>query len=95
MNLSVKLFIYLIEFYCLLQYSVGHILIGSSMGRRNQFIQLVKILYCKLPTISKQLQTLPHRVWGLNCRPHRWETSVLPQHHCSPLNISVDNTFEF
>ena len=29
----------------------------------------VKVLYCKLPTISKQLTTFPHKVWGLNCQP--------------------------
>ena len=27
------------------------------MGRGNQYIQLVKVLYCKLPTIGKQLAT--------------------------------------
>ena len=29
---------------------------SSFMGRGNQYIQLVKVLYCKLPTIGKQLQ---------------------------------------
>ena len=32
-------------------------MMGSFMGRGNQYIQLVKVLYCKLPTISKQLQS--------------------------------------
>ena len=27
---------------------------GSSIGRGNQYIQLVKVLYCKLPTNSNQ-----------------------------------------
>ena len=30
---------------------------GSFVGRGNQYIQLVKVLYCKLPTIGKQLPT--------------------------------------
>ena len=37
-----------------------------------QYIQLVKVLYCKLPTIGKkQLPTFPHKVRGLNHRPQR------------------------
>ena len=31
--------------------------------------------------IRKQLTTFPHKVWGLNCRPQRWEASVLPLPH--------------
>ena len=31
---------------------------GRFMGRENQNVQ-VKVLYCKLPTISKQLPTFP------------------------------------
>ena len=34
------------------------------MGRVNQCVQLVKVLYCKLPTIGKQLPTFPHIVRG-------------------------------
>ena len=32
---------------------------GSFMGRGNQYIQLVKVLHCKLPTIGRQLSTFP------------------------------------
>ena len=32
---------------------------GSFMGRGNQHIQLVKVLYCKLPNIGMQLPTFP------------------------------------
>ena len=32
---------------------------GSFMGRGNQYTQLVKVLYHKLPTIGKQLPTFP------------------------------------
>ena len=30
---------------------------------------MVKVLYCKLPTIGKELPTFPHKDWGLNRRP--------------------------
>ena len=36
------------------QHSTGHIKMGSFVTRKNQYIQLVKILYCKVPTIDKQ-----------------------------------------
>ena len=57
------------------------------MGRGNQYIQLFKVLHCKLQTINKQLPTFPLKVRGLNHRHHRWEASVLPLHHCGPLFI--------
>ena len=47
-------------------HDTGHIKMGVSVGRRNQYIQLAKVLYCKLLTIGKQLLTFPHKVWGLN-----------------------------
>ena len=31
-------------------------MIYSFVGERNQYIQLVKVLYCKLPTIGKQVE---------------------------------------
>ena len=68
------LFVFQRHFY----HCTGHIMRGSFVGRGNQHIQLVKVLYCKLPTISEKLPSFPHRVRGLNHRPQRWETSVLP-----------------
>ena len=62
----------------------GHIMTGSFMGRRNLYIQLVKVLYCKLPSVGKQLPTFPHMVWGLKRRRQRWKASVLPLHHSGP-----------
>ena len=56
---------------------LGHITTGSFVAKENQYIQLVKVVYCKLPTISKLLQTFPHKIWGLNRRPQRWEVSVI------------------
>ena len=37
------------------------------MGRGNQYLKLVKVLYNKLPTIGKQLPTFPQ---GLNRIPN-------------------------
>ena len=55
---------------------------GSFMGRGNQYIHLVKVLYCKLPTIGKEVPTFKNRVWGRNSCPERWEiecvTTALP-----------------
>ena len=59
---------------------------GNFIDRENQLIQLVKVLYCKLPTIGQQLPTIPHKVFGLNSRCQRWEASVLPQLHRGPLS---------
>ena len=51
------------------------------MGRGNQYIQLVKILYCKQSTIGKKQLPFPHMVWGLNHIPQNSEGSVLPLSH--------------
>ena len=61
-------------------------MMGSVLGRGSQYIQLVKVLHCKLPTISKQLPTFPHKVLGLNHQPQRWEARMLPLCHRSPQN---------
>ena len=47
-------------------------------------MQLVKVLYCKLSTIGKELPTFPHRVMDLNRRPQKWEVSVLLLQNCGP-----------
>ena len=66
------------------QHCTDHIMTGSFMGRGNQYVQLVKVLYCTLLTIGKQLPTFTHKIRGLNCQPQRWEASVLPLHHRGP-----------
>ena len=75
------IFIPLFGVLCHFQHCLSHIMMGSLVGRRNQYIQLVKALYCKLSTISKQLPDFPYKVPGLNCRPQRWEVGELPLHH--------------
>ena len=58
-------------------FNTGQITTGSSVSRGNQYIQLDKVLYSKVPTISKPLPTFLHNVQGLNHQPQKWETSVL------------------
>ena len=43
-------------------YLVGHIVTGSWKGKGNQYIQLVKVLYCKLRINGKQLPAFPHDI---------------------------------
>ena len=54
------------------QHCTGHITMGSWKGSGNQYIQLVKVLYCKLPTNGKQLPAFPlEAVPGTEPRPQR------------------------
>ena len=46
-------FIDLFGFYCHFEHYIGHITMGSFMGGENQYIQLVRVIYCKLLTIGK------------------------------------------
>ena len=71
------------------QHCTGHIMTGSWKGRENQYIQLVRVLYCKLPTNGKQLPAFPLEVepWT-EPRLQRWEARVLPLCHMhGPCNI--------
>ena len=55
---------------------------GSWEGRGNQYIELVKVLYCKLVTNGKQLSVFPLGVGqGTVPRSQRWEASELPLYH--------------
>ena len=63
---------------------------GSWQGRGNQYIQLVKVLYCKLPTSGKQLPAFPLKaVLGTEPQPQRWEVRVLLLCHRGP-NFGLD-----
>ena len=44
------------------QQCTGHITTSSWKGRGNQYIQFVRVLYCKLPTNGKQLPAFPFEV---------------------------------
>ena len=92
-TLHICLFIYLgfyvFMFQCRFQHCTGHIMMGSWKGRGNQYIQFIRVLYCKLPTNSKQLPAFPlEDVPGTQPQPQRWEARVLPLcHHGPPLHI--------
>ena len=58
---------------------------GSWKGRGNQYIQLVRVLYCKLPTDGKQLPAFQLEVGpGFKLQSQRWEARVLPLCHRGP-----------
>ena len=60
------------------QHCTGHITTGSWKGRGNQYIQFVRVLYCKLLTNGKQLPAFPlEAVSGIEPQPQRWEGRVL------------------
>ena len=81
-------FIYLFGVLRHFQHCTGHITTGSWKSRGNQYIQLVKVLYCKLPTNSKQLPAFP-----LEAMPGiRGGRRVLPLCHRSPNKILKVNT---
>ena len=68
------------------QHCTGHITTGSWKGRGNQYIQFVRVLYCKLPTNGKQPPAFPlEAVLGIETRPQRLEARVLPLCHSGPL----------
>ena len=73
------------------QHCTGHITTGSWKGRGNQYMQFLRVLYCKLPTNGKQLPAFPlEAVLGIEPRPQRWEERVLPLCHHGPRN-SIKN----
>ena len=79
------IYIYLFGVLRRFQHCTGHITTGSWKGRGNQYIQFVRVLYCKLPTNGKQLPAFPlEAVRGSNPRPQRWEARVLPLCHRAP-----------
>ena len=66
LNLIVYILFICLRFYVVFNtVQVIHITMGSLVGRGNQYIQLVKVLYCKLPTFRKKLPAFS-KVWDLN-----------------------------
>ena len=65
------IFIYLFGVLYRFLQCTGQTTMGNFVGTGNQYIQLVKFLYCKLSKISKQIPNFSHKVRGLNRRPHR------------------------
>ena len=79
---------------CRFQHCTGHIRTGSCKGRGSQYIQLVKVLCCKLLTNGKQLPAFPLEVGlGTELRSQRWEVRVLPLCHHGPLSMSNNTRY--
>ena len=91
----IQICLYLFIFYlfgvlCRFQHCTGHITTGSWKGRGNQYIQFIRVLYCKLLTNGKQLPAFPlEAVPGTEPRPQRWEARVLPLYHHGPSNLII------
>ena len=59
---------------------------GNWKGRGNQYIEFIRVLYCKLLANGKQLPVFPlEAVPGFEPRSQRWEARVLPLCHHDPL----------
>ena len=78
-------FVYLFGVLRRFQHCTGHVMTGSWKGRGNQYIEFVRVLYCKLPTNGKQLPAFPLKAMaGIEPWPQRWEARVLPLCHRGP-----------
>ena len=83
-NNNGDIFIYL-GFLVRFQHCTGNITTGIWKSKGNQSIQLIKVLYCKLPTNGTQLPAFPLEAWpGNEPQPQRWEARVLPPYHPGP-----------
>ena len=78
-SLEKVIFIYLVGVLRRFQHCIGHINRVVFVGRGNQYIPLLKVLYWKLTTIGKQLLTFPPKICGLNKQTSAVR-SVLPLH---------------
>ena len=53
------IYVFIWGFTLLATHCIGLIMMGSFMGSGNQYKQLVKVLYCKLSTNSRELPAFP------------------------------------
>ena len=75
----------LLPFFCDSVCYTINIVMSNSKGAGNQYIQLVKVLYCITPTCSKQVPDFQLEVKpGFELRSHRWQGSVLALCHSGP-----------
>ena len=64
---------------------------GSWKGRGNQYIQFVRVPYCKVPNNGKQIPAFPLEAMpGTEPRPQRWEIRVLPLCHLDPCKLNLN-----
>ena len=72
------------------QHCTCHIMTGIWKGRGNQYIQFIRVLYCKLLTNGKQLPAFPlEAVPRTEPQRQRWEARVLPLCHRDPIHHRV------
>ena len=96
-NTSILPYIHLFYLFWVLrrfQHCTGHITTSSWKGRGNQYIQFVRVLYCKLPTNGKQLPAFPlEAVPGTKPRPQRWEEKLhqgqYTEKNISPMKVTI------
>ena len=64
---------------------------GSWKGRGNQYIQFVRVLYCKLPTNGKLLPAFPlEAVPGIEPRPqHNLITEIMVNFRAAASNAVI------
>ena len=56
-------------------------------GRGNQYIQFIRVLYCKQLTNGKQLPAFPlEDLLGTEPRPQRWEARAIVAPHSAPVH---------
>ena len=81
-HLTLHLFIYLGVYVA---FNTVHVISRWVIGRAEETSTYSSLLYCKLPTNSKQLPAFPLEVRpGTKPWPQRWEVRVLPLCHRGP-----------
>ena len=86
--------LYLFEVLRRFQHCPGHIMMGSSKGRGNQYIQFVRAVYCKLPTNGKPLPAFPLEAMpGIEPQPQRFEFEYCKTNKCKVSRIFLVNSF--
>ena len=86
------IYLFILGFMSLSTHCIGHIMTGILMGRGNQYIQLVKVLHCKLLTNGKQLPAFPLEVRpGFELGSQRWEARVLHSATVAPRHSLTHN----
>ena len=69
--------------FCRFQHCTGHVTMASWKGRGNEYIQFVRVLYCKLPTNAKQLPQV------FTCVT----SAVSWCHLCYVCNLNIDHEY--
>ena len=86
---------FLFSVLCKIQDFIGYVVMGSWKGRGKHYIQLLKILWCKLPTNRKQLSAFHMRSsWDSNS-DLRGGRRVLSLCYRDPCHFCLYTLFKF